>query len=92
VVETRGRARYRPSGMRMLRQVVSFPLIVIGALIGLYGVFALIYNGDGSGPTYITIAGSKVDAHLAGGVSLAVAAALIGWGVVATRRGRRPSG
>ena len=68
MVETRGRARYRP------------------------GAFALIYNGDGSGPTYITIAGSKVDAHLVGGVSLAVAAVLIGWGVIATRRGRRPSG
>jgi hypothetical protein len=91
-VETRGRARYRPSGMRMLRHVLSVPLIVVGALLGLYGVFALIYNGDGSGPTYITIAGSKVDAHLVGGVSLAVAVALIGWGVVATRRGRRPSG
>jgi hypothetical protein len=91
-VETRGQARYRPSGMRMLRHVVSVPLIVVGALIGLYGVFALIYNGDGSGPTYITIAGSKVDAHLVGGISLAVAAALIGSGVVATRRGRRPTG
>jgi hypothetical protein len=91
-VETRGQARYRPSGMRMLRHVVSVPLIVVGALIGLYGVFALIYNGDGSGPTYITVAGSKVDAHLVGGISLAVAAALIGSGVVATRRGRRPTG
>lgn len=76
----------------MLRHLVSVPLIVVGAVLGLYGVFALIYNGDGSGPTYVTIAGSKVDAHLVGGISLAVAAALIGSGVVATRRGRRPSG
>jgi hypothetical protein len=76
----------------MLRHVLSVPLIVVGALIGLYGVFALIYNGDGSGPTSITIAGSKVDADLVGGISLAVAAALIGSGVIAARRGRRPSG
>jgi len=42
-------------------------LILIGALFALYGVFALIYSGDGSGRTYIKIAGSQLDAHLAGG-------------------------
>ena len=76
----------------MRRYLLSVPLIVIGALIALYGAFALIYNGDGSGPTSITIAGTNVDAQLAGGISLAIAAALIASGVLATRHGRRPRG
>ena len=78
--------------MRTLRTAVSVPLIVIGAVFALYGAFALIYNGDGSGPTYIKIAGSEIDAHLAGGISLAIAAGLMGSGVIAARHGRRPSG
>ena len=76
----------------MLRYALSASLIVIGALFALYGAFALIYNGDGSGPTYIKIAGGNVDAHLAGGISLAIAAVLIASSVVATRRGYRASG
>jgi hypothetical protein len=76
----------------MLRYALSAPLILIGTLFALYGVFALIYSGDGSGRTYIEIAGSQMDAHLAGGISVAIAAALIASGVVVSRRGRRPSG
>jgi len=51
----------------MGRFALSALLILIGALFALYGVFALIYSGDGSGRTYIKIAGSQLDAHLAGG-------------------------
>jgi hypothetical protein len=76
----------------MLRYALAAPLILIGALFALYGVFALIYNGDGSGRTYINIAGSHVDAHLAGGISLAIGAVLIASGVVTTRRNTRASG
>jgi hypothetical protein len=76
----------------MLRYALSAPLILIGTLFALYGVFALIYSGDGSGRTYIEIAGSQMDAHLAGGISVAIAAALIASGVVVSRRGRRASG
>jgi hypothetical protein len=78
--------------MKVLRYALSVPLIVIGALFALYGVFLLTYGGDGSGRTYIKIAGSQMDAHLAGGISLAVAAALTASGIAASRRGRRTSG
>jgi hypothetical protein len=78
--------------MKVLRYALSVPLIVIGALFTLYGVFALTYGGDGSGRTYIKIAGGRMDAHLAGGFSLAVAAVLITSGVVVSRHGRRASG
>ena len=71
---------------------LSALLILIGALFALYGVFALIYSGDGSGRTYIKIAASQLDAHLAGGISLAIGAVLIASGVVATRRSSRGSG
>lgn len=76
----------------MPRYLVSAPLILIGVLFALYGLFALTYNGDGSGQTYVEIAGSRMDAHLAGGICLAIAAVLIAAGVAVSRRGRRASG
>ena len=77
--------------MRTARYLISGPLIVAGFLFALYGVFALTYAGDGSGPTYVKIGGSHIDAHLAGGVSLAVAAVLVASGVFTARRGRSAS-
>jgi hypothetical protein len=74
-----------------LRYALSLPLFVIGALFALYGVFALTFR-EGSGRTYIKIAGGQMDAHLAGGISLAIAALLIASGVVAKHRGRRAGG
>jgi hypothetical protein len=71
------------------RYALSAPLLLVGALFALYGVFALIYSGDGSGRTYIRFAGSRLDAHLAGGISLAIAGVLIASAIVASRRGRR---
>ena len=78
--------------MKMLRYALSAPLIAIGALFALYGVFALTYSADGSGRTYIKIAGSQMDAHLAGSIGLAIAAVLIASGVAAGRQSRRASG
>jgi hypothetical protein len=40
------------SYLKMLRHVVSAPLIFMGVLFALYGVFALTYSGDGSGRAY----------------------------------------
>ncbi len=60
-----------------------------GVFLGLYGVFALAYNGDeGGGDTYVTIAGSDLDAHAVGGVSLAVGLIAIGTGIALLRARR----
>ena len=77
--------------MKALRYALSLPLFAIGALFALYGVFALTFR-EGSGRMYVKIAGSRMDAHLAGGISLAIAALLIAAGVVANHRGRRAGG
>ena len=58
-------------------------------LLALYGVFALSYNGDeGGGDTYVTIAGSDLDAHAVGGVSLAAGLVAIGAGFALLRARR----
>jgi len=72
--------------MRATRFSIAVLLIVAGALLALYGAFALLYQGDGSGATYITIAGNEMNAHLAGGMSLTIGALLLASGFFAIRR------
>jgi hypothetical protein len=57
----------------------------------LYGVFALAYDGDGSSPTYVTMAGHRLDAHLAGAISVALGITLAACGraTIGAGRGRR---
>jgi hypothetical protein len=76
---------------RHLRSLVGLALLALGLLLGVYGLFAVLYRGDsgGNGDTYVTFGGHQVDARLAGAVALLVsliailAARLILW------RGRR---
>ncbi len=68
--------------------LIAFLLFAVGALLALYGVFALLYDGDGHGPTHVMIAGQRIDAHLAGGLSLAMAVPLVASGAVVVRRRR----
>jgi len=39
-----------------------------GILLALYGLFALLYQGDsgGNGHTYVTFSGHEINAHLVG--------------------------
>jgi hypothetical protein len=46
-------------------------------VLALWGVFALLYRDVGDGNTYVTLAGRRTDAHLAGGVALAIGLATI---------------
>jgi hypothetical protein len=51
----------------------------------------VIYGGDGSSPTYVTLARHPLDAHLAGAISVALGVALAVCGrtiISAERRGR----
>jgi predicted Co/Zn/Cd cation transporter (cation efflux family) len=76
---------------RHLRSVVGLALLTLSLLLGLYGLFAVLYRGDsgGNGDTYVTFGGHQVDAQLAGAVALLVSliAILVAWTIL--RRGRR---
>jgi hypothetical protein len=55
--------------------LVGLALFAGGVLLGLYGLFAILYRGDsgGTGDTYVTIAGHQTDARLAGAIALLIA-------------------
>jgi divalent metal cation (Fe/Co/Zn/Cd) transporter len=58
---------------------VGLALLAGGILLGLYGLFAILYGGDsgGTGDTYIAIAGHESDADLVGAVALLIALFLL---------------
>jgi hypothetical protein len=72
--------RYRQGCVKRAHAVVSTPLFAVGVLLALYGVFALTYNGDG-GSTTVTLTGHQLDAHLVGGVSVAIGLIVVGLGI-----------
>jgi predicted Co/Zn/Cd cation transporter (cation efflux family) len=76
---------------RHLRFLVGLALLALSLLLGVYGLFAVLYRGDsgGNGDTYVTFGGHQVDAQLAGAVALLVSliAILVAWTIL--RRGRR---
>ena len=63
--------------------------MALGALLGLYGLFAIVYNGDSrGGDTYVIWAGHQVDADLAGGIALGVGVVLLVAAIVLLKRRR----
>jgi divalent metal cation (Fe/Co/Zn/Cd) transporter len=79
---------------RVARLVVGLALLVGGVVIGVYGLFALLYNGDcqrDCGDVYVTIDGHRMNANHVGWIVLAIAASAIvlgGW--LLRRHGARP--
>ena len=69
--------------MNVLRYPILVASLVVGALLVLYGLLGLSYTGEnGSGETYVKLAGHEPDAHLVGAVSLALGALVIACGVL----------
>ena len=67
----------------------ALALAFVGVLLGLYGVLAIAYNGDGNaGDTYVTVAGREIDSHLVGLTAVAVAVITILGSIRLVRRGR----
>ncbi len=71
-------------------------LLLAGVLLGLYGLFAILYNGDsgGNGDTYVKFSGHEIDADLAGAVALLLACLFTVAAVTVlrvTRRARVPA-
>jgi hypothetical protein len=74
---------------RAVRFAVGLVLVAFGALLALYGLFAILYREHGGGSTFVTVFGHRRDAHLVGAVSLIVAASLITAAFVLRRLRRR---
>ena len=76
---------------RHLRSLVGLALLALSLLLGVYGLFAVLYRGDsgGNGDTYVTFGGHQVDAQLAGAVALLVSLIAILVARTILRRGRR---
>jgi ABC-type sugar transport system permease subunit len=76
---------------RRLRSLVFLALLALSLLLGIYGLFAVLYGGDsgGNGDTYVTVGGRQVDAQLAGAVALLVSLIAILVARAILRRGRR---
>ena len=74
---------------RALRLAVGLVLVAIGALLGLYGLFAILYRDHSGGSTYVTLFGHERNAHLVGAASLLVGTALISAAVLLMRLRRR---
>jgi hypothetical protein len=74
----------------MLRVLLGVVVLVGGLLLGLYGLFAILYRGEGggSGDTYVELGGREIDAVLVGAIALLLAVLVV---VAAVRlfRGRR---
>ena len=76
---------------RQLRSLVGLALLGLSLLLGVYGLFAVLYRGDsgGNGDTYVTFGGHQVDAQLAGAGALLVSLIAILVARTILRRGRR---
>ena len=57
------------------RRILGVVLLLAGVLLGLYGLFAILYGGDsgGNGNTYVKFGGHEIDADLVGALALLVA-------------------
>jgi hypothetical protein len=63
-------------------------LFTLAAAAIFYGIFALVYRGDGSSRTYVSLAGHRLDAPLAGAISVTLGVSLAVCGRVIIKVGR----
>jgi hypothetical protein len=72
--------------------LVGLCLLAVGIVLSLYGLFAIVYGGDsrGNGNTYVKFGGHKVDADVAGAISLVIGliVLVVSWRLVRRRRRR----
>jgi divalent metal cation (Fe/Co/Zn/Cd) transporter len=71
------------------RFVVGLVLAAVGALLGLYGLFAILYGGDNGGSTYVTVFRHEIDARPLGAVVLLAGVVVITAAVFLMRERRR---
>jgi formate hydrogenlyase subunit 3/multisubunit Na+/H+ antiporter MnhD subunit len=76
---------------RVLGAVVGVVLLLAGLLLGLYGLFAILYGGDSGdrGNTYVEFGGHEIDADLVGAVFLLLALLVALAAITVLRTNRR---
>jgi divalent metal cation (Fe/Co/Zn/Cd) transporter len=64
---------------KALGLLVGLMLVAGGVLLGLYGLFALLYGGEngGTGDTYVKLGGREIDAGVVGAIALLIAFLLL---------------
>jgi hypothetical protein len=74
----------------LVRFFIVVPLLLAGALLSLYGLFAILDNGEGphGSQTYVTVAGHSLDADIVGAVVLVAGLAMLVSAVALFRRAR----
>ena len=73
------------------RRVLGVVLLLAGVLIGLYGLFAILYGGDSGGnrDTYVKFGGHEIDADLVGALALLLASVVTFAALTVLSAGRR---
>ena len=72
---------------RRTRVAVCAVTLGFAAVLTLYGLFAISYNGDQeSGATYVVVAGHRIDADVVGAVALLLALPTLGAAILLMRR------
>jgi hypothetical protein len=73
---------------RSARVLLGLALLVWAGVLALYGLFAIVYEGDGGADARVEVSGRDLDADLVGGIALALAVAAILAGAIVLRRSR----
>jgi hypothetical protein len=75
-----------------VKALTGFVGLVVAALLGLYGVFLILYQGEegSEGDAYMDFGGTRVDADYIGGPLALVSLALLIFSLRALRRSRVP--
>ena len=72
-----------------MRRAAECLLLVSGVLVCIYGLFAVLYEGDSAGSdTTVSVAGRAIDANLVRAIAFLVGLLLIGLAVWSRRRRR----
>lgn len=71
-----------------MKRAVTLFLIVLATLVGLLGLFLVLYEGDAGNEAdvYVTIFGAEIDSDLVGAPMIALALAIIIISISALRR------
>jgi hypothetical protein len=66
---------------RRIRLLIGLPLLIVGVLIGLFGLVAILYNGDCRGgdcsKATVELLGGEMDANTVGVIVLAIGLVVI---------------
>jgi drug/metabolite transporter (DMT)-like permease len=75
----------------MTNWLLSAALLVAGALLGLFGLFAIAYSGDSrqGGDIYVRFGEDKIDADVVGVIALLLASLLVVVAIVWLKRSKR---